>query len=171
MQLRLKSGRRRAAVVAALAAAILGVGVGVAAAATTGHSGTSITRVSVLTQNAAALYTSTAWTNVGSVGVFAGPGQFIDARFTAESACYGAAAGWCSVRILIDGVEAEPVVGTDFAFDDAGPATAFESHSVERVHTVTTSGTHTVTVQAASVGGTLTDRLDDWTLTAMAVAL
>jgi len=170
MQLRLKSGRRRAVVIAALAAGLLGVGAGVAAAATTGHSGTSITRVSVLTQNAAALYTGTAWTNVGSVGVYAGPGQFIDARFTAETACYGATSGWCSVRILIDGVEAEPAVGTDFAFDDAGTATGWESHSVERVRSVTTSGTHTVTVQATEIGG-LTNRLDDWTLTAMAVAL
>lgn len=171
MHLHLKFGRRAAVV--ALATAILGVGVGagVAVAATTAHSGTSVTRVSVLTQNAATLYSSTAWTTVGSVGVYATAGQFIDARFTAESACYGATSGWCSVRILIDGIEAEPAVGTDFAFDDAGTATGWESHSVERVHTVTTSGTHTVTVQAASVSGALTDRLDDWTLTAMAVAL
>src|SRR6185369_6370903 len=80
MKLRLKSGRRRAVVIAALTAGILGVGAGVAAAATTGHTGTSITRVSVLTQNAAVLYTGSAWTNVGTVGVYAGPGQFIDAR-------------------------------------------------------------------------------------------
>src|SRR4051794_13715508 len=170
MKIRLKSGRRRAVVIAALTAGILGVGAGVAAAATTGHTGTSITRVSILTQNAAALYTGTAWTTVGSVGVFAGPGQFIDARFTAETACYGANSGWCSVRILVDGLEAEPTVGTDFAFDDAGIASGWESHSVERVRTVTTSGTHTVTVQATEIGG-LTNRLDDWTLTAMAVAL
>src|SRR3954471_15762095 len=97
MQLRLKSGRRRAVVIAALTAGILGVGAGVAAAATTGHTGTSITRVSVLTQNAAVLYTGSAWTNVGTVGVYAGPGQFIDARFTAETACYGSTSGWCSV--------------------------------------------------------------------------
>ena len=170
MKLRLKSGRRRAVVIAALTAGILGVGAGVAAAATTGHTGTSITRVSVLTQNAATLYTGSAWTNVGSVGVYASPGQFIDARFTAETACYGSTSGWCSVRILIDGVEAEPAVGTDFAFDDAGTSTGWESHSVERVRAVTTAGTHTVTVQATEIG-TLTNRLDDWTLTAMAVAL
>ncbi len=163
--------RRRASVAAALITAVLGAAAvtGVATAAVIGHAGTSITRVSVVTQDAAALYSSTSWTNVGSTSIYATSGQFIVARFTAESACYGSTSGWCSVRILVDGVEAEPVVGTDFAFNDAGSASSWESLSVERVHTVSATGSHTVVVQAASVGS-LTDRLDDWTLTATAVA-
>jgi hypothetical protein len=172
MRLPSLSRGRRVGLLGAIAVALVGVGVasGVAVAASTGHSGTSITRVAVTTQNAAAVFTSSTYTTVGTVGIFATAGQFVDARFTAESSCSGAGTGWCSVRILIDGVEAEPVSGTDFAFDDAGASTAFESHSVERVRSVTTSGTHTVTVQAASVLTALSFRLDDWTLTAMAVA-
>ena len=170
MNLRLHTRGRRIAVVAAAAAAILGIGSGIAVAAATGHSGTSVTRVSVLTQDTAAVYSQAAWTTVGATSVYATTSQFILARFTAETACYGSTSGWCSVRILIDGVEAEPVVGTDFAFDDAGSSTGWESHSVERTRTVAASGSHSVTVQAAVIG-TLNNRLDDWTLTAMAVAL
>lgn len=155
---------RRLAIVAAVAALILGGGVGVAAAATTAHSGTSITRVSIATSGDAVIYTSTAWTNVGTTYVYAMAGQTIDARFTTESACYGTS-GWCSVRIVIDGIEAEPAVGTDFAFNSLGSSSGWESLSVERVLTAPSTATHTVTVQAAAVGAN-SDRLDDWLLRA-----
>src|SRR3954468_8840017 len=91
-------GGRRTAVVIALVVGVLGVGVasGVAVAATTGHVGTSVTRVSVATNDTAALFTGAAWTNGGSTSIFATAGQFITARFTAESACYGSTSGWCS---------------------------------------------------------------------------
>ncbi len=163
--------RSRRTILVAGAAVLTAVGVvsGVAVAATTGHSGTSVTRVSVATNDRVAVYSAAAWTTVGSTSVYALAGQFIDARFTAESSCYGGTSGWCSVRILVDGVEAEPVSGLDFAFNDAGSLSAWESLSVERVRTVTTSGSHVVVVQTATVGG-LTHRLDDWTLTAMAVS-
>lgn len=163
--------RRRAVALVAVLALFLGAGVaaGVASAATTGHTGTSVTRVSVLTHPVAATYSGTAWVAVGSTAVYATGGQFVTARFTAESACYGAKTGWCSIRILIDAIEAEPVVGTDFAFNSPGDVAQWESLTVERVKTVATTGTHIVTVQAASVGGSLTHRLDDWSLTAMAV--
>lgn len=90
-------------------------------------------------------------------------------RFIAESSCTGggAVSRWCSVRILVDGVEANPVVGTDFAFDstDTGTETAssWESHAVERIARVS-AGLHTVTVQwGVNIAGP-TFRLDDWTL-------
>jgi hypothetical protein len=161
---------RRALVVVGASVAALAVGSGVAFALVTGHFGTSVTRVSVETNDTAVVYTSNAYVNVGSTTIFALAGQFIDARYTAETLCFGGTSGWCSVRILVDGVEAEPVVGTDFAFSARGSTSSWESNSVERVRTVTTSGTHTVTVQAASIGAGVSDRLDDWTLTAMAVS-
>jgi hypothetical protein len=99
-----------------------------------------------------------------------GPGNArILARFSAESACFGGV-GWCSVRILVDGVEMDPVVGTDFAFDStnggADTATSWESHSMDRSRIVG-PGNHTVVVQRAVVEGSTTNtfRLDDWSLT------
>jgi hypothetical protein len=169
-RLSLRVGRRAALVAGAAALGVL-VSSGVAFALVTSHSGTSVTRVSGLTNDTAVVYTSNAYVNVGTTSIFALAGQFIDARFTAETLCMGGTSGWCSVRILVDGVEAEPVVGTDFAFSACGSATSWESNSVERVHTVATTGFHSVTVQAASVGTGVTDRLDDWTLSAWAVTL
>jgi hypothetical protein len=91
------------------------------------------------------------------------------ARFTAESVCFGAS-GWCPVRILINGVEMDPVVGTDFAFDstEAGTASAssWESHAVDRSKLFsTTLPTVTVQVQYGVTAAGITLRLDDWHLT------
>jgi hypothetical protein len=172
---RLRLRRRRTVlIVAAFGAALaLGGAGGASAAATgpnlvTGHSGVAVTRVSAVTQDTAVIYTSGAWTTVTSTSVYALNGQWVDARFTAESACYGTAGSWCAVRILVDGVESEPVVATDFAFNSAtasGGQTGWASHSVERVKTVGFAGSHSVVVQAASIGS-VSHRLDDYTLLA-----
>lgn len=161
---------RRLITVAALATALTGIGAGAAVAAITFKSGTSVTRVTVLTQDTAATYSSTGWTTVASSSVFAGANSIVLARFTAESACYGTAGWWCSIRILIDGVQADPAVGTDFAFDFVQTASSWESHSVERVRTVTFTGTHSVVVQAAQPVAGITNRLDDYTLSSWAIA-
>ncbi len=92
--------------------------------------------------------------------------------FSAESACSGT--GYCSVRVLVDGNEATPVVGTsEFAFDstDAGVETSssWESHSIERAATGVAAGTHTVTVQYATTSAAGTFRVDDWGLTVLAM--
>ena len=83
-------------------------------------------------------------------------------RFSGESDC--AAASWCSLRILVNGVETNPKVGGDFAFDanDGGP---WQSLSIDRVSDVI-AGTGvarnvTVEVQVAVIGGG-SWRLDDW---------
>jgi len=111
-----------------------------------------------------------------SVTVPAGATANIVATFTGESACYGGGAvnGYCSVRILVDGSEATPVVGTDFAFDSTNGGTetfsSWESHSVTRIATNVPAGSHTVTVQDAQIDGAgVTWRIDDWTLVATAV--
>ena len=165
--------RRRVAVIAIATAALVLAGTGVAVAAATTKAGTSVTRVSVLTENTAAVYTGAAFVTIGSSGVFAGAGSFIVATFSAESACYNGV-GYCSVRILVDGVEAEPVVGTDFAFDstDANRETAssWESHSMQRTRAVTATTFHSVVVQVAQVGAGVAARYDDWTLSSWAIA-
>jgi len=99
----------------------------------------------------------------------AGDTDLIRARFAGESACYGAGpAGYCKLRILIDGLEMNPIVGADFAFDstDAGDETSvsWESKSIDRVKRVG-AGFHTVTVQRAVTGAGISFRLDDWALT------
>lgn len=85
-------------------------------------------------------------------------------RFSAESAC--SAGSWCSAQILFDGVEANPKVGTDFAFDSPGGET-WQSLSMDRTSDVV-AGTGSVRpviveVRAAVVGGG-TWRIDDWSV-------
>jgi hypothetical protein len=93
--------------------------------------------------------------------------------FSAESLCTGGAiAGYCPVRILVDGNESAPVVGTDFAFDssdsNAEGGASWESHAIERSIAGIAAGAHTVTVQYAAVNGA-TLRLDDWALNVVAM--
>ena len=103
---------------------------------------------------------------VANINVPAGANACLLARFTSESACYGGT-GYCNVRILIDGVEAAPVAGTDFSFDstDAGAETSssWESHAVERIRVVG-PGAHVVQVQWAVTQAATKLRLDDYTL-------
>jgi hypothetical protein len=117
--------------------------------------------------------TSTSFSEVGSLSldVPAGSTATIVATFSAESVCYGAS-GWCSVRILIDGNEANPAEGSDFAFDstDGGTASSagWEGHSMTRYANSVGAGSHTVSVQYRTTAGTVTLRLDDWALSAVA---
>ncbi len=79
--------------------------------------------------------------------------------FSDESACYnGVSSDWCSVIVLVDGVEAAPAAGTDYAFDgsDGAACCKWRGMSLTRVAQVG-SGTHLVEVQWAVVpalGGT-----------------
>ena len=91
-------------------------------------------------------------------------------RFFAESAFSGAAS-WGSVRMLLNGVEMNPVVGSDYAFDsnDGGNqgASSWEGHSVGRSKSLTAGLVPlgaTVKVQCRAPAGT-TFRIDDWHLT------
>ena len=103
-----------------------------------------------------------------SITVPAGQTAVIVARFTGESMCTGGS--WASVRLVLDGSEMSPVVGTNFAFDssDLGTETSssWESHAVERFEGDVGAGTYVVKAQV-SVGCT-TFRIDDWTLVAEA---
>ena len=91
------------------------------------------------------------------------------ARFSAESACTGGAFGYCQAAIVVDGAEANPAVGSDFAFDSSDSNTetfaSWESHAMDRSVGPLTAGTYTVTVQTDLIGATAF-RLDDWQLVA-----
>jgi hypothetical protein len=93
----------------------------------------------------------------------------IYAIFSAESACYGAGANHaCGVRIVVDGNELNPAVGTNFAFDstDDGDETdsSSESHAIARSSETLSAGSHTVKVQYRTTNAAATLRLDDWAL-------
>lgn len=161
-------------VISAVVLALVGIGAGTAYAVTTTKSGTAVARTVIHTQDTPATFTTAAFTTVGSTVVFANSGNHILVRFSAESHCSGiAGSGWCSVRILVDGVEADPAADADFAFDSTEngtkPSASWVSASMERARTVTFSGNHTITVQAAVVFNANTFRLDDWTLTGMVI--
>lgn len=122
--------------------------------------------------------TSIVFTDIPSayvdVTIPAGTRGRILVRFTGESSCSGGlAAQWCSVRILVAGVEAQPAVGINFAFDSTDGNTesgaSWESHALDRISPVLEAGTYTVQAQWAVTNGGTTFFLDDWTLTAQRV--
>jgi len=114
----------------------------------------------IQTDSSAVNYTSTSYVQVTGGSITIPPNQhgILVGTFTAESQCTGGS--WCSIRIVCDGVELLPAVGTDFAFNS--PGTAWKSLSVTRRSNVLSSGSHFCEVQAASIGAA-THRLDDWT--------
>jgi len=143
------------------------------ALAPVGASAGSVNHVNVVTETTAQTTSSTAYVNLpggaATIGVPSGEAAVILVRFSGESQCSGGAAGnWCSVRVLIDGVEANPAAGLDFAFDSVSAAAAqdfWESNSMDRSRTVG-AGTHSVVVQWAVTNAATVFRLDDWSLTA-----
>jgi hypothetical protein len=89
------------------------------------------------------------------------------ATFTAESNCQGTPGGWCNIIINCDGVQLQPAVGTDFAFDSVGTtssSSAWESLSVVRRSNVLFGGSHSCEVRENLVSAT-NFRLDDWVFT------
>lgn len=157
--------------IAAFVVTILAVGVSVALAATSSQGG-AITAVKVKRETNSASTTSTTFVNVPNasmnISVPSGQRALLLIRFSAESSCDGGAWGdWCSLRVLVDGTEAHPRAGGNFAFDtDEGVATNYdiwEANSMDR-SIVVGSGAHTVSVQWSVTTNTTSFRLDDWSL-------
>jgi hypothetical protein len=97
------------------------------------------------------------------------------ATYTAESACSGGT-GYCRVRILVGGQEAEPAVGGDFAFDSSNggqeTSASWESHAMQRSFCIANDGAPhdaTTRVQYSTTDPATTLRLDDWHLTVQAI--
>jgi len=131
----------------------------------------SINHVNAVTETAAQTTSSTVFVNLpGAATNISVPGDetaLLVARFTAESQCDGGGAGkFCSVRVLIDGVEANPASGLDFAFDSVEPGGSglWEGNALDRSKLVG-AGAHTVVVQWAVTNTATVFRLDDWSFT------
>lgn len=80
--------------------------------------------------------------------------------WSGESRC-AAPASYCTARITVDGEEADPTSGTDFALVDTD--SQYVGASFIRIKGGLQAGTHTVQLQAGTVGGGSL-RLDDWAL-------
>jgi hypothetical protein len=152
---------------------VLTAAVPLAVAAVTSAQGNSLQKVKVVRQNATNTTSSTTWVDIpGAVTTFTVPSYYehlFIARFAAETSCYGAP-GYCKVRVLVNGLEMEPVVGSEYAFDSSDNGTetssSWEGHAVERSKTVCGSFSNvTVKVQYSVSVPTVTFRLDDWHLT------
>jgi len=181
------SARRWRLLSLGLAIGLVGLLVGNATAsritAASSANGKAVKNVRVVRETSATTYTDDAsWVNVPNastvVTVPANKQSMIIARFSAESDCYDGPVGdWCSVRILIGGVEGAPASGTDFAFDSvdgqdcADGDGCWESHSMDRSRFGPLGpGNYTVQVQV-QIEGAATLRLDDWSLTVERIGL
>ena len=95
-----------------------------------------------------------------------GSTRLFNARFTAESGCFGPQNTWCTARIVGRNnstgfvFELNPQGSTGFAFDQAdrggGGSDSLEAHAMERSRRVLTAGSYTFFVQvSASDQGTV----------------
>jgi hypothetical protein len=147
----------------------------------TTKSGKAITAVKVVRETAAQVTSSTSYVDLPgattTITVPAGQRALILARFSAESNCVDGAAGdYCTTRVRIGGVSADPASETDFAFDSIddpsnctnalfGTQCGWESLSMDRSRGPLGPGTYTVKVQWAVTDAAVNFRLDDWSLT------
>ena len=144
-------------------------------------SGKNITAVKVVTAFGNITFSGTTYTDVPSmsttISVPVGQTARLITRFSAETECTTSVstAGWCGVRILVDGVEADPATGTDFAFSSTNNGTAvadtWASNALERVSQVLAEGSHTVKVQWRTTDPTITIWLGELNLTIERVKL
>jgi hypothetical protein len=142
-------------------AALLGMATMAVAVNRTAKGGANSGIVIATSDDNAAMSSTTYTALPGMTASFTTPKDTItllDIRFSAESACYGGDAGqpdWCSVRIMVDGGQANPnncKNALDFAFDSSDngseSAASWESHAMERFVSVP-GGTHRVVVEGA----------------------
>lgn len=157
-----------------IALAFLGIGVfaGYAYSEVTSHDsalrGTAMKKLMVMHQNDFSNVTTAGLTSFSSdtIPVPATGNYRVVATFSGESACN--AASWCSAVIFVDGIEANPKSGTDFAFDSPGAPT-WISPSIQRTSDVIagTGSVRNVVVELrlAVVGGGNWG-IDDWSVVA-----
>ena len=138
--------------------------------------GKSITGVRIVRDNVPQAFTSTTsstWTDFPGaqtpITVPSSTRAIILVRFTAESACSGNDSGYCNLRVLVNGTEAQPASGDLFAWDDSNGSNVpnHQSHAMDRSIGPLEPGTYTVKLQWKTnpAGSGLTFYLDDWSMT------
>jgi hypothetical protein len=176
------SWKRTVVIAAAAAAAVVLTGqfaLGASSRLTTA----TVPRITVVRGPDATSTTSTGWVDLPGAtapgSVFASPSStgstLFLATFAAESACSGGT-GYCRVRILVGGQEAEPAVGGDFAFDSTNggqeTSASWESHAMQRSFCIANDDAPhdaTTRVQYSTTDPATAFRLDDWHLTVQSV--
>ena len=137
------------------------------------QTGKAVNQVTVVTESEISNTSSTTFSDLPGASVTikvpAGKFQLVQARFSAESICFGNVGfSWCSIRILADGNEMLPTNGINFAFDstatNAQPDAFFKGLSMDRT-LVLGPGTHTISAQWAVRNSGLSFQLSDWTFT------
>jgi hypothetical protein len=154
--------------------ALLAFAISAPAFAAVTHTGTTSAKIVVVTEVNAQTTSSNSYVDLPgaavSIVVPAGKFQLVQARFTAESYCFGPNSfNWCTVQIVAVGTAGTtqmlPDSGTDFAFDAVGTADdAWEGHAMDR-SLVLGGGTYVVKAQWAVTDTASTFRLDDWSFT------
>jgi hypothetical protein len=156
--------KRRILIAGAVTVVALGVVAATAISVVTTRNGGHQTGVRVARSTDATTANSTSYVNLpGATRTFTVPARrqrLVIARFTGESRCDGP--GYCTARIIQDGVEMAPTVGFDFRFD-SGSTDRWESNAMER-SIIAGPGTHRVRVQYAESNPPTSFRLDDWHL-------
>ena len=137
--------------------------------ATSSAVGTSVQKVKVVSSTDSQTFTGPTVATVAgattTVKVKSGMVSLLDIRFSGESDCYdGAVGNYCTAEIRVDGAEANPMSGGDYAIDASmgGAGDYWEGNISERWVKVT-AGTHIITV-VAYTSGAASWRIDDWTL-------
>jgi hypothetical protein len=96
------------------------------------------------------------------VNVPAGETRLFNARFTAGSTCFGgAAADYCRVRIMANGIELQPTNGFNYHFDSNALGTESEGHAMERSKLLG-PGAYNVHVEYSVSNAALTFLLGHW---------
>jgi hypothetical protein len=155
---------KRLTVIVGIVAGLLAMSA-VAIAASNAFQSKGINNVRVKTETSPYVTSSTAWVSLpgGSLAMSVpnGKQKLFIAEFDAESYCQGGS-GWCSVRILVNGVEMHPASGGDFAFDTVD-TDGYEAHAMTRTYGPLGPGQHTFQVQVKTNNAATDFRLDDWT--------
>lgn len=164
---------RRSAAIAAAALLALGLFAATAAAVLTNSSGGTQVQMDNRADTDLQATKQLPWDSVVGADIFVTvPNtRLINARFTAESRCYGQQGGKCTARIIAVNIatgavtELDPASGPEFIFDAVTPDTydeTEEGHAMERSIRLPT-GKYRVLVQyGVSIAEVVKFIVDDW---------
>jgi hypothetical protein len=168
---------RKLAVLTGVCAAVVLMATAIAYADVTTKTAGAITNVAVVRGEDNTTTKAQGWVDVPKAMVAvdnSGGGALFLLRFSGESQCSDTpgstpTTGFCNLRITVNGIEAAPVVGGQFAFDTNSAGTLTdnaEAHAIDRsIFVLSSAKTANVQVQYRTTNSDTTFTLDDWQLT------